>query len=205
MNPYYKYDSRYLNGVDRTLNAAIAQHARLSVIRADLRFPAEPTGRNDDTVISLFFEALKYRLDTLIQTKRANGLTCHNQTSLRYIWCREYGEANGNRHYHVMLMLNKDVFRVLGCYLESAGEYPSLANLISQAWCSALKLPPQHFAQLVHFPDNPITRIERNSPQFNAQYEEVRKRAVYLAKSHTKQYGNGRSFGCSQSNPSMIG
>lgn len=198
------YNPLYTNGVDRTLNAAISKHARLSTFRVDLHFPIDGEGRRDELVISRFFDSLKYHLSALIERKRNDGLTCHNTTALHYIWCREYGPVNGNRHYHVMLMLNKDVFGFLGNLQHLPDQYPSLANLIQRAWCSALKLSVEHYAHLAHFPDCPVTWIERNSLQFSEQMKTANNRAMYLAKTASKQIGNGRSFGSSQQNTSLI-
>ncbi|MBB3303903.1 MULTISPECIES: inovirus Gp2 family protein [unclassified Enterobacter] len=199
------YNPLYVNGVERTLNTATSQHARLSTFRVDLHFPLDRTGRRDELVISRFFDSLKYHLSALIERKRNDGLTCHNRTAMHYIWCREYGPVNGNRHYHVMLMLNKDVFCFLGNLQLLPDQYSSLANLIQRAWCSALKLRVECYAHLAHFPDCAVTWIERNSPHFSEQMKIVRYRAMYLAKTASKQIGNGRSFGSSQPSPSLIG
>ncbi|QTC47294.1 inovirus Gp2 family protein [Pantoea ananatis] len=206
MNSKYTYDPRYTDGVEQTLAAATDQYPRLSTFRFDLRFPTDGTGRRDERVISRFFDSLKYHANAQMTTRRHAGLTCKNLTSIRYIWCTEYGLVDGNRHYHVMLLVNKDTFHTLGDYQPQCNDgIDSLANVIQKAWCSALKLPWEAYAGLVHFPEQPCGWIERKRPEHEDQYATARQRAMYLAKEYTKHYGDGRSFGCSQRNPSVIG
>ncbi|WJY14646.1 inovirus Gp2 family protein [Pectobacteriaceae bacterium CE90] len=206
MNPTYLYNSLYIDSVKRTLNAAVNQYPRLATFRFDLRFPLDGIGRNDEGNISRFFEAFKYHAETQFNTKRNAGITCDHPTAIRYIWCREYGDYNNNRHYHVMLMVNKDTFHTLGNYQPLLrSQFCSLANMIQKAWCSTIKLPWRQFFHLVHFPQQPCVWIERNKPDYVNQYTTAYERAMYLAKEATKRYGDGRSFGRSQGQPSVIG
>lgn len=54
----------------------------------------------------------------------------------------------GRKHYHVILLLNKDTWCSLGDFTVPS----SLATLIQLAWCSALHLEPWQGNGLVHFP-----------------------------------------------------
>jgi len=68
-------------------------------------------------------------------------------TTLRYFWCREFGKEKGRKHYHVILLLNKDTWCSPGDFTVPS----SLATLIQLAWCSALHLEPWQGNGLVHF------------------------------------------------------
>ncbi|HEI0015175.1 TPA: inovirus-type Gp2 protein, partial [Escherichia coli] len=68
-------------------------------------------------------------------------------TTLRYFWCREFGKEKGRKHYHVILLLNKDTWCSPGDFTVPS----SLAAMIQEAWCSALHLEPWQGDGLVHF------------------------------------------------------
>ncbi|MCW0137115.1 inovirus Gp2 family protein [Escherichia coli] len=59
----------------------------------------------------------------------------------------EFGKMYGRKHYHVILLLNKDTWCSLGDFSEPS----SLATMIQEAWCSALHLEPWQGDGLVHF------------------------------------------------------
>lgn len=206
MNSKYLLNANYAERTRQVFMAAREQYPRLAVFRADLRFPDDGAGRRDECVISRFIDSLKAHMTSLFNTKRQAGITCDHLTSLRYIWCREYGLQNGNRHYHVVLLLNKDAFHRLGSFVPPESEkLPSLANLIQKAWCSALSLLWPQYASLVWLPGGQPLWIEQNSPNSPSQYTKAYEWALYLSKEASKRYGDGRSFGCSQNTPSVIG
>lgn len=154
MNSTYLLNASYAERTRQVFYAATEQYPRLAVFRADLRFPVDGTGRRDERVISRFIDSLKTHMASQFSAKRQAGITCDHPTSLRYIWCREYGLQSGNRHYHVVLLLNKDAFHQLGSFdPPESGKLPSTANLIQKARCSALSLPRPQYASRVRFPD----------------------------------------------------
>lgn len=111
-----------------------------------LRFPDCPAA-----VISRFTDSLKAKIDAYIKRKQHEGKRVH-ATTLRFVWVREFGERNGKKHYHVVLLQNRDTW----C---GAGDYrapDSLAGLIKQAWCSALRVDAQQYSSLANFPQNPV-------------------------------------------------
>lgn len=207
MNSTYLLNASYAERTRQVFDAATEQYPRLAVFRADLRFPVDGTGRRDERVISRFIDSLKTHMASQFSAKRQAGITCDHPTSLRYIWCREYGLQSGNRHYHVVLLLNKEAFHQLGSFdPPESGKLPSLANLIQKAWSSALSLPWPQYASRVRFPDGqPIWIERRNNQDEPSQYSRAFEWALYLSKEASKRYGDGRSFGCSQDNPSLIG
>lgn len=174
---------------DTFLNALDA-HARVLMLRVDLRLPDAPAA-TDAAVISRFTESLKAKIVASQLRKKQEGKRVH-ATTLRYVWAREYGEINGKKHYHVVLLLNRDSWHCAGDY----NSPKTLAGLIKQAWCSALRVDATEFATLTHFTDNCATWIDRGN---TAQLDQALGRASYLAKHYTKVTGDGeRNFGCSQ-------
>lgn len=200
----YTYNPHYEERIQQTIKSAMDQYPRLSCVFAVLHFPALGETRQDAAVISRFFDALKYHIRSWMVAKSALGKRVH-PTSLRYVWVREFGDAAGNKHYHVLLLLNKDTFHTLGQYSAPQDGSLSLSNLIQKAWCSAINLPwyPQN-ASLVAFPPRlPCMHIDKHTDDQN-QYQ-IFQRAHYMAKESTKYSGDGeRSFGCSRQDPVLI-
>lgn len=146
------HNAYWLSRFESILNSALAQHRAVSLIRVDLRFPeympvtimdSDP----DSAVISRFFESLKAKIQAY-QRKKRRATKRVRATTLRYFWCREFGKEKGRKHYHVILLLNKDTWCSPGDFTVPS----SLATLIKLAWCSALHLEPWQGNGLVHFP-----------------------------------------------------
>lgn len=196
------YIPLYIDRIQQTTNTAINCHQRLACFFVTLRFPQEGIFRDDSKAISRFFDALKYQINSYIDYKRYSDKRVH-PTALHYLWAREFGPKNRHKHYHVVLMLNKDTFHTLGNYKFSIDESGSLLNLIQKAWCSAIALPPEIHHNLASVPDkHPCMWIENNNPEQRAAVEP---RMFYLAKEFSKQINDGeRSFGCSQNHPSWL-
>ncbi|HBA8308526.1 TPA: inovirus Gp2 family protein, partial [Escherichia coli] len=95
---------------------------------------------------SRFFGSLKAKIQAYQRKKRRANKRVR-ATTLRYFWCREFGKEKGRKHYHVILLLNKDTWCSLGDFSEPS----SLATMIQEAWCSALHLEPWQGDGLVHF------------------------------------------------------
>lgn len=107
---------------------------------------------------------------------------------------REIGNRNHRKHYHLLLLFNKDLYYSAGKFDSS----DSLAALIQQAWCSALGLFPVMYASLVNFPKKGVFHLNINGDNYEQQLAELLERMNYLAKDHTKCYDDGyRSIGTS--------
>ncbi|MCX0048088.1 inovirus Gp2 family protein, partial [Escherichia coli] len=128
----YKYNPFWQQRIRETVRHALNVHPRLTALRVDLRFPDVPAA-TDAAVISRFINALKARIDAYQKRKHREGKRVH-PTTLHYVWAREFGEFKGKKHYHLMLLVNRDTWCRAGDY--RAPE--SLAGMIKQAWCSAL-------------------------------------------------------------------
>ena len=196
------YNEKQQAKVLEVINSALTAHKRLMAIRVDCRFPnLLDDGRFNfadqytDSVISRFIASLKAKLDAdLIRKEQAWGRSLKNHLS--YVWAREIGPRSQKPHYHLLLLMNKDVYHCLGDYQATEG---TLASLISSAWCSALGLPAWQFGNLVSFPQNPVAYLDVNSGDFEQQLFTVLHRAAYLCKFETKQAEQGfRAFGTSR-------
>lgn len=188
------------------VNNALIFHKRIIAIRVDLRYPGKSQEMvfqrgYSDSDISRFIASLKAKLDAdLVRKEKAWGRSLKNHLS--YVWAREIGPRSLKPHYHLLLLMNKDVYHCLGDYQATEG---TLASLISSAWCSALDLPAWQFGNLVSFPPSPVSYLDINSAAFEQQVLIVLNRAAYLCKFETKQAEAGyRAFGTSRLGPGML-
>ncbi len=102
----YKYNPFWQQRIRETVRHALNVHPRLTALRVDLRFPDVPAA-TDAAVISRFINALKARIDAYQKRKHREGKRVH-PTTLHYVWAREFGECKGKKHYHLMLLVNRD-------------------------------------------------------------------------------------------------
>ncbi|MGO2337409.1 inovirus Gp2 family protein [Providencia heimbachae] len=186
----YSYNAEWLSMISDVIKKSLSVYPRTFMLRVDLRFPNVPSS-DDNAAISRFIDSLKAKIKACQKKKLKKGIRCH-KTKLRYIWVKEYGKINNKKHYHVILLLNKDAWYRVGEYHKN----DSLAGIIKQAWCSALKLNESLYGSLVHFPKNAELWINNKCSE---QFTQAMKRALYLAKYETKLFGAyERNFGCSQ-------
>jgi hypothetical protein len=173
---------------------ALDEFPRTVTLRVDLRFPRRYQYGDSNSEVTRFIESLKAKL--LVDCQRKNRRWKRNLPNrLRYVWVREVGERNHRKHYHVLLLLNKDFYHGAGNY--NAND--SLYALIQQAWCSALGLDSDPYSGLANMTENGCFYLNKKSPNYMQQVTELLKRMDYLAKDHTKSYGDGfRSIGMSR-------
>ena len=173
---------------------AVYEFPRTVTLRVDLRFPRRYQYGESNKEVTRFIESLKAKL--LADCQRKNHRWKRNRPNrLRYVWVREVGELNRRKHYHVLLLLNKDVYHGAGNY--NADD--SLYALIQQAWCSALRLESTKYRALANMAENGCYYLNRNAPGYMQHVTELLKRMEYLAKDHTKCYDDGyRSIGTSR-------
>lgn len=207
---YGPYIDQYLQGIHETMLNAVLEFPRTCAIRFDLHYPPgwqDAHGRH----ISRFFASLNARVeaDTLRRRKSRKDRRAH-PCRLRYVWVKEQATA-WQPHYHVFVFVNRDAYFGLGDFRQRFGFYPddpdvpsfgggaNLAERIVHAWASSLGMSSILAWSLVHFPEHPVYRIDRNSPEGDWQFSQVFHRASYLAKARTKRYGDySRCFGRSR-------
>ncbi|MCW2255412.1 hypothetical protein M2263_001503 [Providencia alcalifaciens] len=190
----HSYNIEYKNLFINVINKSVDEFPRTLALRVDLRFPVNYEYSDSNREITRFIESLKAKLkvDCLRKNKRWGR---HWRNSLRYVWVREIGNLNKCKHYHVLLLLNKDFYHGAGRFSSDN----SLAALIQQAWCSALGLSPARYASLVNFSKKGVFHLNVNGENYDQQFAELLNRMDYLAKDYTKCYDDGyRSIGTSR-------
>lgn len=192
--PNNSLNADYQQAFYDVIRNAVDELPRTVALRVDLRFPREYRYEVSNKSVTRFIESLKAKLKA--DCKRKNRRWRRNRVSrLRYVWVREIGERNYRKHYHVLLLLNKDFYHGAGRY--DADD--SLAALIKQAWSSALGLDPERYPALANIAKHGCYYLNRSSPNYMQEVTELLKRMDYLAKDYTKCYDDGyRSIGVSR-------
>ncbi|MEB7886244.1 inovirus Gp2 family protein [Serratia fonticola] len=203
---YGPLNKLYVKRITETIDKALEHYPRLLAVRVDLRFPDEEDRVDCPTryyagsdVISLFFNSLDAQVEEDINRKVKAGkttLTC----DLRYVWVRELNKEKTKHHYHVLLLLNKDAYLWPG-RRETSFDRSTLYQMLIRAWVRAVNRAngEETYHGLIHIPYQGYYQLNRNKPDFKADYEELTERAMYLAKEHSKDKSDGRrNFGCSQ-------
>lgn len=184
--------SQYLDRIISVLEDALKAHPRTFAVRCDLRIPQTYTNLNEHRLVDRFVSSLKEKEKW---SRRRAARTAMNgrvhRTDVRYIWAREIGQR-GRPHYHFVLLLNHDAYRVMGKY--EVGR-DNLYNRILEAWASALKIDVEDAEGLVQMPKNATYRIDVDDKEGQDGFFY---RASYLAKSATKVLGPRHSFGSSR-------
>lgn len=190
------HNLHYLLRFRSTLNNALITHPRTFAVRVDLRFP-DGYYVDDNKAIEAFTPAIRSRLTAVFKRRKKKnpGKQVHG-SDLHFIWVRENNQCGEKIHYHALLMFNRDAFWQLGEYQKKG----NLADLITQAWLSALKLKDDGCRTLVSFPENPCYHLFRAKLGATDDCQAVFQRLDYMAKHRTKQYSNKvRTLGCSVS------
>lgn len=192
--PNNSLNADYQQAFYNVVSNAVDEFPRTLALRVDLRFPVSYRYGDSNREVTRFIESLKAKL--LVDCRRKNRRWKRNWNNrLRYAWVREIGERNHRKHYHVLLLLNKDFYHGVGRF--NADD--SLYALIQQAWCSALALDDEQYSALANMTQNGGYHLNKKSPNYMNQVTELLKRMDYLAKDHTKSYGDGyRSIGMSR-------
>lgn len=190
----YSYNSQYQQVFYDVIQDAVSEFPRTLALRVDLRFPRGYQYGLSNKEVTRFIESLKAKLKVDCQKK--NRRWRRNWVNrLRYAWVREVGERNRRKHYHVLLLLNKDFYYGAGKFDSN----DSLAALIQQAWCSALNVDREQYSALANLTKNGMYYLNSNSSDYMQQVTDLLKRMDYLAKDLTKCYDDGyRSIGTSR-------
>jgi hypothetical protein len=184
---------KYLEDTFRTIECALADYPKVFAFRFDLRFPSGSDGWVTN-VISRFTESFKAQIKAYLNQQGFRDDVC----TPRFIWAKERNVSK-NIHYHVIVLMNKNVFFRSGCI---NSENWNLARRVEQAWATALEIDFIEAVGLVEFPRNRDYIVNRHSPEFLQQLTNLFYRASYLTKEETKEYCDGtRHFSCSHFTP----
>ncbi|CNH05753.1 Protein of uncharacterised function (DUF3296) [Yersinia kristensenii] len=199
--PLNKYQ---LKRIEQTIDKALDEYPRVLAVRVELHMPvrrplcdmliADDYARTDAAVISRFNASLNAKIKHY-ELKQKNAGKRVRETSSRIVWAREFCPTSYKKHYHVLLLLNRDAFNSLGSFESDNG---ILLRLIREAWMSAINLIYPKNKELVQIPDNPCYYISAKDGKQSEAYRELIFRSSYLAKEKNKCFTDGeRNFGCS--------
>ncbi|EFF0685543.1 inovirus Gp2 family protein [Escherichia coli] len=206
ISPFGLSNQHHMDRIRETLDKSLQEYPRTFVLNIILRLPDENYEhyKADPKLITRFIESLKSQIEHTQKRKAAQGKRIRS-CNVRYAWSREFGEEKGKKHYHVALMLNKDVYCNAGTYSLNNKQYVhNLALMIMEAWIRTLSLNvtsdyQKHYT-LVHFVKEGDFRLDKNGENFEYYYSQLERSLSYLTKLATKDSSDGmRNFGCSQS------
>jgi len=193
----------YLKRTAESISKAQQEYPRLLAVRVDFRLPMSKEklekARVDSSVITRCMKSLKERIKADLKRKKKAGKRTY-PCRLRYVWVREFS-LEGKKHYHALLLLNKDVYFHPGGFNKDSG---TLASMIAGSWVNALGLSYPADRCLVHFPRNGYYHLNSKREKelitsINTHMDALKFRTAYMAKVATKSNEDGeRNFGCSQ-------
>lgn len=202
INNEYPMSQRYLERAHAVYRDALTRYSKVFMFHVILRFPANYAGSSTG-VISAFTDSFRERVQRDLARRRSNVDRVH-PTNIHYVWCREVN-AEHREHYHVMVLVNANTYRALGCF--GTPECNQLAGMICMSWASALGLSLEESKGLAHFASGGEVISTQQIPYFTIalknglltdNYGAGFFWLSYLCKLSTKQYGDGsRNFGSS--------
>jgi hypothetical protein len=190
---------RYLAKLEYVIDKALEYHRRIFAVRVDLRLPdihfdSDIDAAIDSAVISRFFASLLAQIKADLKRKMKVNKRVH-PCNLYYVWVKEINKE-GKKHYHVLLLLNRDTYAFLGDYRKEDG---TLASMICKAWTSALRIEYPENKSLVYFPKNLCFYLYYQKAFSSIPSDNILYRTSYMAKLSSKCFGiTERSFGSSQ-------
>lgn len=193
VNTRYELVELYLSKLKSVIDLSIQDYPRVYAVCLQLhcQYPTDEL-MNSNKVMSRFKDALDSRIASYQKRSTRNDLPL-DRCRVRIVWGREQSGSHVP-HFHVVLLFNRELFYTLGSFLPGAG---SLFQIIQSAWCSALNIPREYAAGLVHVPSNAEYCLNRSDDY--AQLSSFFQHASYLCKVDTKCFGQVlQSFGGSR-------
>ncbi|AKH63398.1 MULTISPECIES: inovirus Gp2 family protein [Photorhabdus] len=197
---YGKTNAHYMKRLEEITRYAMEDYARVLAFRVDLRLPVDNQHKGyDSTVITRFIASLKAQIAAYLNKRRREGKRIY-PCKLRYVWVKEFGEEKGNKHYHMLLLVNREVFRNTALTMDRSAQYRGLlVGMVARAWAVALKRTGDMADKApFHLPGVSYELDRRNGTNTDF-YRSYIYHISYLAKEYTKNHDDGeRNFGCSQ-------
>ncbi|MEP8881947.1 inovirus Gp2 family protein [Enterobacter hormaechei] len=175
------------------------EHARVLAFGLDLSLPQHNQHKGyESAVITRFIASLKAQIAAYLKRRSREGKRIY-PCPVYYAWAREFGELNGNKHYHLVLLVNREVFSCMMLKLGVKGTGRGLLlTMAAKAWSHALKLKGKA-KEKVSYHLAGVFELNRREGTHSSDYEGYLKRICYLAKKRSKENDDGeRNFGCSQ-------
>ncbi|ELN2578914.1 inovirus Gp2 family protein [Enterobacter kobei] len=187
----------HMQRIGELLEYAMSEYSRVLAFMVGLNLPACGIHCGDDPeVIARFIRSVNAQFKAYMKRRKKAGKRIY-PCKLLYAWVREFGGENGNKHYHVLMLVNREVFRKTMLDFGSDREVKGLlTKIIYRAWLRALR-----YRGLKRVPVRlPAVAYELNRNSYDQKYYETALgHFSYLAKEYTKLSGDGRrNFGCSQ-------
>ena len=175
------------------------EHARVLAFGLDLSLPQHNQHKGyESAVITRFIASLKAQIAAYLKRRSREGKRIY-PCPVYYAWAKEFGELNGNKHYHLVLLVNREVFSCMMLKLGVKGNGRGLLlTMAAKAWSHALKLKGKA-KEKVSYHLAGVFELNRREGTHSSDYEGYLKRICYLAKKRSKENDDGeRNFGCSQ-------
>ncbi|MFP2408646.1 inovirus Gp2 family protein [Enterobacter ludwigii] len=175
------------------------EHASVLAFGLDLSLPQHNQHKGyESAVITRFIASLKAQIAAYLKRRSREGKRIY-PCPVYYAWAREFGALNGNKHYHLVLLVNREVFSCMMLKLGVKGNGRGLLlTMAAKAWSHALKLKGKA-KEKVSYHLAGVFELNRREGTHSSDYEGYLKRICYLAKKRSKENDDGeRNFGCSQ-------
>lgn len=194
--------SHYVQRFKQTIDNALKEYPRVFALRVDLRLPdnEDQSDNEDSTLITRFITSMKAQIRADLYRKKQAGKRTY-PCRVRYIWVREFNMEE-KKHYHVLLLLNKDAYAYPGNYrqLGSDVNMGGFISMVNKAWLRTLKRSDKKYHTLTYVPKNAFYHLNRKNGETHHEYLDLIGRVNYMAKERSKSNADGqRCFGCSQS------
>jgi hypothetical protein len=187
----------HMQRLEALLEYALSESSRILAFMVSLNLPVHGAHSGDDPeVITRFVLSVNAQFKAYMVRRKKAGKRVY-PCRLLYAWAREFGEKNGNKHYHVLMLVNREVFRKTMLDFRTEPErHGLLTKMIYKAWFRALGYKGSKRVPVTM----PTRAYEINRHSFDRKYYEIALgHFSYLAKEYTKITGDGyRNFGCSQ-------
>lgn len=189
----------YMQRLESLTAFVMNEHGRVLAFGLDLSLPQHNQHKGyESAVITRFIASLKAQIAAYLKRRSREGKRIY-PCPVYYAWAREFGELNGNKHYHLVLLVNREVFSCMMLKLGVKGTGRGLLlTMAAKAWSHALKLKGKA-KEKVSYHLAGVFELNRREGTHSPDCEDYLKRICYLAKKRSKENEGGeRNFGCSQ-------
>ena len=185
--------ANYLDRIEKVIQTSLLRHPRVAAMRFDLRLPQGMQAAGDDNrLMTAFWERLKDRIES-DRARARRELRIAHDTTIGYVWAREYDQDDQRPHWHCVLLVNKDSYYGIG---RLWSDEQNMYDRIASAWSSALGLTLEQGQGLVEAPWKPVYHIYRDGD--GKDLAKLFFRVSYFAKMKSKRYhGRVNAFGSS--------
>lgn len=163
--------TKTLDQIIDTVEHMVSKHSKVLSVRLDIR-----SERNRDGTLS--GKDMTRVIENVTRTLQSNSKHSKNDPDPHFVWAQERKSPEDNPHYHVNIFVN--------------GNAIQNGYSIKEAFNKAVKKKLDTDNEgLVHFSSSNGKvgkRIERNSPDFESQFNDVVYTASYLAKTRSKEH-----------------